>query len=374
MTGTGIIAATARPIESLEARLGPVRSAVDSLLDDLLVRKGAELVAVGAELEPVHAAVRRAAAGGKRFRALFCHLGWRAAAAGHDIELREVEVLSVCAALELFHAAALVHDDVMDASATRRGHATPHMVFARHHRDNGLRGQAGRHGEAVATLVGDLAFAWAEEIFTAAVARFPEERRARALFDSMRTQLIAGPYLDLLAQAAPGVAEEELAWRVVDHKAAKYTVAHPLAIGGVLAGAPASLIELYEAVGLAVGRAFQLRDDLLGVFGDPAATGKPSGDDVREGKRTLLVALALQRADPHQRRVLARHLGRPGLDEDQLEQVRSALWATGAVAAVESVIEDQVQLALRLISDAHLPVDVEDTFSALTSAAAWRHA
>ncbi|WP_370588676.1 polyprenyl synthetase family protein [Pseudonocardia sp. C8] len=275
--------------------------------------------------------------GGKRLRPTFAWWGWRGA--GGDPHAEHAQgVLTAIASLELVQACALVHDDLMDASATRRGRPTVHVEFARTHAANGWSGPPARFGAAVAILVGDLAQVWADDMFHGAA--LPEGAHARAAepWRAMRTEVLAGQYLDVVTQASGDTAESS-ALKIDRFKTAAYTVERPLHLGAAIAGADPQVVSAYRRYGADIGVAFQLRDDLLGVFGDPKVTGKPAGDDLREGKRTLLVASALQRAEQRADRaaydVVSGALGNP---EPDLERVRSVLTELGAVQAVEQRI------------------------------------
>jgi geranylgeranyl diphosphate synthase type I len=209
------------------------------------------------------------------------------------------------------------------------------------HRDRGWTGSPDRFGTAAAVLAGDLCLAWSDEVLARSGLPGPQLAAGRDVFDLMRTQLMGGQYLDVLAQALPasdGGGTTAAARHVIRFKSAKYTVEHPLLLGGSLAGASKDLLEAYSAYGLPLGEAFQLRDDLLGVFGHPDETGKPAGDDLREGKRTMLVAEAFAAASTSQEQVLRRRFADPGLDDDGLAELQQVLVDTGAVRSVEDSI------------------------------------
>ncbi len=201
----------------------------------------------------------------------------------------------------------------MDGSDTRRGQPAMHRRFAAQHRTAAWRGDADSFGTAIAILLGDMCLIWADEMLN--TAGLPPEQllRGRPVYDEMRTEIMAGQYLDILGQVT-GDRSVEGAMNVIRYKSAKYTVERPLHLGATLAGGSPRLVAAYSAYGLPLGEAFQLRDDVLGVFGDPAQTGKPAGDDLREGKRTVLVAKTLERATPAESAYLEQHLGRPDLD------------------------------------------------------------
>ncbi len=356
-----------------------VRSGVDAHLTAVVDALDADLSHVGA-----HAMVdelRASVAGGKRLRAAFCYWSWRAHG-GVDTGggAHRATVLGVGAALELFQAAALVHDDVMDDSDTRRGRPSTHRTFAAMHAAQGWAGSSSRYGEAAAILLGDLALIAADRTFAAAVGPLPAADRAsaQAVYDLMRAEVIVGQYRDVLAQALPwGVdptADEEQARVVIRAKSARYSVEHPMVLGATLAGADGAGLTLSREAGLQLGEAFQLRDDLLGVLGDPATTGKPAGDDLREGKRTVLVSRALRRADDEGRALLLRGLGNRDLTDRDVEELRAVLRATGAVTEVETLIDELAGPALAAIAAAPLVEPGRSMLGRLGEAAVDRHA
>lgn len=338
-----------------------VRPEVDAALERHLAELRGELAPYGSDTEPLADAMTAMLSGGKRLRAAFCYWSWRAhggdsraGAAGRRTVLR------VGAALELFQAAALFHDDVMDDSDLRRGRPAAHRHFEAHHRAAGWSGHARRFGDSAAILLGDLALIASEREMTGAVGGVDPATavRARSIFDTMRTEVTVGQYLDVLGQALPwGVdldADEERARRVVRAKSARYSVEHPLALGAALAGAGTAELEACSRVGLPLGEAFQLRDDILGVFGDPAVTGKPAGDDLREGKRTVLVTKALRSASPADRALVADRLGAQDLSRADVEALRGLLLRSGAVEQVETLISALADDALDALSGCDL--------------------
>ena len=308
-----------------------LRARVQKALDAFLSVQGPRLSRVSDELVPLTDALTDLVAGGKRLRPAFCF--WGALGAGLD----DTEALVVAAAsLELFQACAIIHDDVMDGSDTRRGRPAVHRRFAALHRGEDWHGDPESFGAGAAILLGDLCLAWSDEMLSTSGA--PGLVDGLAVYAEMRSELMGGQYLDLLEQARGGGSVER-ALRVARYKSAKYTIEKPLHLGAALAGAPQGLYDAYSGYGLPLGEAFQLRDDVLGVFGDPAATGKPAGDDLREGKRTALVAMALERAGTAQAAVVRRHLGDQHLGEDGVAALREILTDTGAVDRVEALID-----------------------------------
>ncbi|WP_346537286.1 polyprenyl synthetase family protein [Micromonospora sp. DPT] len=310
-------------------------------------------------------------AGGKRVRPTFAYWGWRGVVGSAE---PLPTVLPAFAALELLHTFALVHDDVMDASDTRRGRPTVHRAAAARHVAAGYTGDPARFGEAVAVLVGDLCLVWADRLLSHATlppARLFEVRRC---YDQMRIETIAGQYLDVLGEHDPANWSVDRALRVARYKTASYTVQRPLLFGACLAGvaADAPMIAAYTRYGLAVGEAFQLCDDLLGVYGDPAATGKPAGDDLRTGKPTALLMLARQLATPGQRRALER-AGRVTGARD-VARLAELVADTGAVSRVERMISDRVSEALTALATASIDETARTALTGLATAATRRRA
>jgi geranylgeranyl diphosphate synthase type I len=349
-----------------------LRSRVHKVLDDFLSRQVATLEAVSPDCAPMVEAVADLMRGGKRLRPAFCYWAWRGAG-GADGE----EILAAATALEFFQAAALIHDDVMDDSDTRRGMPSVHRRFAALHADAGWSGSGDRFGLAGAVLAGDLCLVWCDELFAGSGLPADALLRARGMFDRMRTELMGGQYLDMLEQSVAAQRRDgsvERARRVIRYKSAKYTIEHPMLIGGLLAGADDDLLAAYSAFGLPLGEAFQLRDDVLGVFGDPARTGKPAGDDLREGKRTVLVAKALERATPAQAAVVERLLGDPDLDAAGVDRLREVFLATGALRAVEELIDELVEQAVGALDAAGTAAPAREVLLDLVAAATARSA
>jgi geranylgeranyl diphosphate synthase type I len=329
-----------------------LRARVEKALAAFLDRQRAVLAPAGdAAMGPVHDYVVDLLSSGKRLRPAFCYWGWRGAG-GPDGD----GIVEAATSLELLHAGAIVHDDVMDGSDSRRGLPSAHRRFAALHREHAWSGDPAAFGAGAAILLGDLCLCWSDELFNTAGLPAEALTRGRAVFDVMRTEVMAGQYLDLREQArADGTVES--ARTVIRFKTAKYTVERPLHLGAALAGADAQVRAAYSGYGLPLGEAFQLRDDVLGVFGDPEVTGKPAGDDLREGKRTVLVAATLERATPVQAAAVRRHLGDPDLDASALDALRTIITETGALAAVEARIAEQVAHSLEALESAALARD-----------------
>ncbi|MFD7687078.1 polyprenyl synthetase family protein [Streptomyces sp. NPDC059781] len=293
--------------------------------------------------------------GGKRTRSRF--LWWALRACGGEGAATVGAALRVGAALELLQTCALVHDDVMDGSALRRARPTLHVDVAAQYADAAPAGRAGRLGDGTAILAGDLALVWADDLLAETPLEGDGGRAVRRLWSDMRTEMVAGQYLDLHGQAT-GSRSLPRALRTARVKSALYSVERPIALGAALAGADEGTAAALCAAGRCVGTAFQLRDDLDDVFGDPRRTGKPTGGDIGEGKPTCLVAVAHARAEAAGDRrtldVLDRSLGHGALTEEGLEEVREVLTGTGARSTVEAMIGRLVARGLRHVDGALL--------------------
>jgi geranylgeranyl diphosphate synthase, type I len=340
---------------------GRVRTALEVFLDE----QGGRLAPLGADAARLLAEARAIVAGGKRFRAAFCYWGFHAVAGQSDVD--DDALVRACASLELLHASALVHDDYMDASDTRRGRPTTHRGFAAEHRGDGWRGDPAQYGASAAILLGDLLLSWSDELLRRC--GLPLERVVSALdvFDRCRSEVITGQFLDVSVQAR-GVADVDAAMTVLRYKSAKYSIERPLHIGATLAGASEAQLRELSAFGLPLGEAFQLRDDLLGVFGDPDTTGKPAGDDLIEGKRTVLVALALDAAPAEDAARLDAALG-TDLTVDEVAELRRVIDACGAHEQVEQVITELAGRATAALERADLDARARGVLLALANAA-----
>ncbi|WP_235739176.1 polyprenyl synthetase family protein [Nocardioides alcanivorans] len=353
---------TAEPAHDVSAFADQVQQTLDAFVDEQAIR----LAALGPDATLLLDEARIALSGGKRLRAAFCWWGHQAVAEPTD----PAALLRACAALEVLHASALVHDDYMDASDTRRGRPATHRAFAAHHRSLGLPGDPEQYGAATAILLGDLLLTWADELLRRC--GLPLERVGPALdvFDLCRSEVVAGQFLDVSVQAR-GKADVTTAMTVLRFKSAKYSIERPLHIGAALAGATPEQLEALTGYGLPLGEAFQLRDDQLGVFGDPAVTGKPAGDDLVEGKRTVLVAhtlAALESAD-HDR--LDSALG-TALTDAEVEELRGLIRDSGAAERVEELIDELTTTSLRALEEGPFRAEARGPLRQLADAATRR--
>ena len=353
---------TVAPVERADLRVRVGRA-----LSAFLTGQRHRLAAIDADLVPVADALDAfVLGGGKRLRPAFAFWGYRGAG-GADADT----VVATLSALELLHASALIHDDVMDSSDTRRGEPAVHRRFAAIHSAAGWYGDPAVFGSAAAVLLGDLCLVWSDEMLHSGGLDPVTLARARPVFDAMRTEVIAGQHLDMLAQST-GDTSLARASKVARYKAAKYTVERPLLLGAAIADASKDLRDAYSAYGLPLGEAFQLRDDVLGVFGDPAHTGKPAGDDLREGKRTYLVAAAFERAAHDDRRTLEHRLGDPALDDAGVAELRDIITRTEALARTEGRIAELTADALAALSSVDIEAEAAAALADLAAAATRR--
>ena len=340
------------------ASLATIAARVEARLAEFLAPELDRWTLFDAELaEPMAEIGRLVLAGGKRLRPAFCHWGY--VGAGGDPS--DPMVVNAGAAFELMHAFALFHDDVMDDASSRRGNVTTHTVFAGHHRDGAWAGEARRFGEGVAILVGDLAFVYGDMMMTGATPA------AWAIWNELRIELNVGQVLDILGSVRNERGRVR-AEQICRYKSGKYTIERPLHLGAVMA-APERAEELLPALsayGLPLGDAFQMRDDVMGAFGDPIVTGKPVGGDLREGKPTPLMARAVERADAAQGKVLAL-VGRTDLTDEQVANVQQVIIDTGALADLEATISRLTEEAVESLTET--PITPEARAELVTLAA-----
>jgi geranylgeranyl diphosphate synthase, type I len=361
------------------------REAISAELTAFLAEQATVLQSMGPELVPVQLMASQLLCGGKRLRPGFCVWGFVAAAGLPDeIELRSL--LTAAASLDVLHGSALIHDDVMDASDLRRGRPAAHRQFEALHVNAGWLGDSESFGKAGAIILGDLLVMWSAQMLHASGLDQTVLERALPIVEAMRTEVTCGQYLDIVAQAhplrqrAPAIDSVrpsiELALddasRVVEYKAARYTVQRPAQIGAALGGGDDELYYALGAYGSPLGRAFQFRDDLLGVFGDPQLTGKPSGDDLREGKRTVLIAHAYAHAGAAGQKLLVQRLGDPNLTPEGVAELQQVITESGAREAVETMITDGYERAIRALQDSDITDEGRVGLAALAEAAVRR--
>lgn len=362
------------PQWSLDAPLSAVPKAVNERLTRYFADSSKEFEAIGPEFaQAMNYLEDFVLLGGKRVRPMFAWAGVRAGLEGgggslsvpfSDATPDPSALLTAVSALEFIQACALVHDDIIDKSDTRRGYPTTHRRFEAEHREKGWLGSAEHYGVSQAILTGDLALAWADDMLLDSGLAEAALRNVRVPWRAMRSEVIAGQILDVTLENN-GSENVDDSLKVIEYKTASYTVARPLHIGAALVGADPHIVELLRQVGQDVGEVFQLRDDQLGVFGDPAVTGKPSGDDLRTGKRTALINLALQKGTDAQVKKLHAGLGTVH-EESDIDELREVIISTGAAEAIEDHITARSQKAIDALSNSPLGEDITAELVALT--------
>ncbi len=342
------------PPTEVPAALTTVAAPVEARLRPILETERARWVAVDADLAaPIDVLTRFVLDGGKRLRPAFCH--WAFVGAGG--EPGDSGVIDAGAAFEMLHAFALIHDDVMDGSSIRRGESTVHVTFDADHQESAWSGEARRFGEGIAILIGDLAEVYADRLMSNAPAA------AFEVWNELKIELNIGQFLDVLGAARGGV-DLQTARRIVRYKSGKYTIERPLHVGAALAGRLDELEKPLSHYGEPLGEAFQLRDDILGTFGDTARTGKPVGDDLREGKPTPILAVAHERATPTQLQTLER-IGCLDLSLDEILAIQTVFTDTGALAEIESSISQLTAQAIKALEIIDVSTEARQSLEAL---------
>ncbi|HUO85926.1 MAG TPA: polyprenyl synthetase family protein [Thermoanaerobaculia bacterium] len=355
---SGAEATSSTPPPASGERADAVRQRIDRALGEWLAGRRTALAGEVPEVDEMIVAVTRlASGGGKRLRPALVHAAWRIAGGEPDARFDASEpsgITALALATELLHTYLLIHDDVMDHAALRRGVPTVHTSFEERHRETGLKGDGADFGTTAAILAGDLAHSWAHELFARAVVPLTDAGRRLALaraFAAMTEEVVAGQYLEVLL-ARRGTASEAELGQVLRLKSGRYSVERPLELGALYAGAPPRLAAALARCGRALGEAFQLQDDLLGTFGDSGEVGKPVASDLAEGKITFLVHHALAAAPPDDAELLAGSLGRGDLDTATVAELRRILVGSGARDRVEAMAAERVAAARRALAEA----------------------
>lgn len=337
-------------LDSPESIAAEVATGIEGFLES----KAAEFLSISPDAQDIGQALLDFTRGGKMIRPVLLWWGFQLAAGDdHSQEGRAGGVSEAAGSLELLHAAALIHDDVIDHSDTRRGKPALHRQFESSHSERRYQGGSESFGVAAAIVIGDICLALSEELFEKSQTVLGISPLARDLRATLRRDVMVGQYLDVLAEVIPLGDEriDERAWEVLSFKSAKYSVEQPLLLGAALGGADENQLAEISRFGLPLGQAFQLRDDVLGIFGDPAATGKPAGDDIREGKRTVLIAESIKNLSPEQVQIMADRLGDPNLSDAEVGECVSMLTESGGLEAVESFIRTKYDEALSVVRE-----------------------
>jgi geranylgeranyl diphosphate synthase type I len=304
--------------------LPELRRAVEAVLGEFLSERRRAVSEAAGLIDEID---RLVGAGGKRLRPAFCYWGHRACGGEHG-----PVIVTAAASLELLHTFAIVHDDIMDESDERRGEPSVHV----------------RHGVGFALLAGDLALVLADELFLNAGFTPEIAMKAFAPYSLMRQEVIAGQHLDVRAGQLRDITEEE-SRRIAVLKSGRYSIEKPLVIGAVLANASNAIVRRLSAFGDPLGEAFQLRDDLLGTFGERASTGKPVDSDIREGKRNHLFAATARLLNGRDHDFFVDRWGGPGLSVEEIARLRSLVETSGARALTQKLVEDRTDAALAVL-------------------------
>ena len=347
--------------------ISEIRRSIDAHLEAFTRNRASELKAIDPHLEPVADALSEFVLdGGKRFRPIFAYLGFLGSGASPSDQ-----ILKACSALEMVHVCALIHDDVIDGSDSRRNKPALHKRFESLHSKNSYLGSAERFGVAAAILFGDLALAWSDQMISESGVDDSQIKRAIPIFHEMRAELMAGQYLDVL-EGALGKSDLNRSRKIARYKSGRYSIERPLRFGAALASAGESLQESLSNFGLPLGEAFQLRDDILGVFGDSEITGKPSGDDIREGKRTVLIAMTCERASSDVRTKIERSLGDPTLNPIQVAEIQRLIEDSGALSECEELIERLLDQSLTALEHPEMNLEIAKSLREMAIAATRR--
>jgi geranylgeranyl diphosphate synthase type I len=358
-------------VNDAQGTLSGLRDAIQNELSSYLTLQREYLSSIGSELIPVCDALESFLLdGGKRLRPLFAYAGYLGT--GSTPTKEDIRAFT---SLELLQACALIHDDLMDKSDTRRGKPAIHRHFENLHQSQAMNGLSQQFGEAAAVLLGDLALVWSDHMLHTSGVSSEALLSALSVHDEMRIELMAGQYLDV-REAGEHDPSVDRSLRIARYKSGKYTIERPLHLGVALAERESTkrktLMSVLSMYGLPLGEAFQLRDDLLGIFGDPLETGKPAGDDIREGKRTVLMAMTFERINETAKKKLTSLLGNESLGDADIESARTIIRESGAVKTVEDLIDGLLSSALTAASSAEISSHATDVLTLLATSATKR--
>ncbi|CAB4865473.1 unannotated protein [freshwater metagenome] len=358
-------------VNDAQGTLVRVREEIQEELNSYLTLQREYLSGIGSELIPVCDALESFLLdGGKRLRPLFAYAGFLA-----TDKIPSKEDIRAFTSLELLQACALIHDDLMDKSDTRRGKPAIHRHFENLHQSQAMHGLSEQFGEAAAVLLGDLALVWSDHMLHTSGISAQSLLSALSVHDEMRIELMAGQYLDV-REAGEKYPNVDRSLRIARYKSGKYTIERPLHLGASIAipdsNARKNLTHLLSSYGLPLGEAFQLRDDLLGIFGDPQTTGKPAGDDIREGKRTVLMAMTFDRARESAKAKLSELLGNENLSPSNIDTARTLISESGSVKVVEDLIDGLLSSALEAASSAEIGSSARQLLTLLATSAIHR--
>jgi len=338
--------------DSFRSLLADFRDQLETRLQQWLTEKEAEAAAEsGASRELTETLTRFVARDGKRIRPALLYYTYSACGGQSD-----EKVMPMAMSVELLHTYLLIHDDIMDHADVRRGEPAAHVIYTELHRDQGWQGSSEHFGESVAILLGDLAQTYSLELYSSVDLAPEVAGEFRQQFSVMCQEVVLGQYLEMTAGYREHLEEDELL-RVLRMKSGRYSVERPVQLGYLLAGAPEATRQALEVYGLQMGEAFQLQDDLLGMFGDAKTVGKPVGADLVEGKFTLVIHHAMRHLADTDRAVLQRALGNPNLDPDEMARVQGLIEASGARQKVQDMVEERLNQAREALATVSLAPD-----------------
>lgn len=328
------------------------RKKTQQTLDIFLEQKTNELKEISNNCTPLINSIKTLTNNGKKLRAIICFWGWQSVTETKD----ETNIYKIAAALELFQAAALIHDDIIDNSDTRRNNPTTHKTFSQLHENQNLVGDPENFGKNSAILCGDLCLAWSEELF----GQIPQiSQKTKEIFNLMRTEVMAGQYLEILQEKTPfSITEKanrqelEEAKKILTYKSAKYSIKNPLLLGatfGLSQKTPQTLLENYAKFGMAIGKAFQLRDDVLDIFGDPDIIGKPINGDLQSSKKTVLITLTKQKSNTKEKIILESLLKKTEKQSFEIDILKKIILECGALQEVEDTINKLYEDAFAIL-------------------------
>ena len=348
--------------------LQEIRESVEIELAQFIGDQARYLENISLELNPVSTALSSFLLdSGKRLRPLFAYAGLICAGGSMT-----TAITKAIASLELLQACALIHDDLMDGSDTRRGKPSIHRHFESIHVQDELEGFAPAYGLASAVLLGDLALVWSNQLLNTSGISTEDLHNVLPIFDEMRVELMAGQFLDIHEQTQKST-DLARSMKIARYKSGKYTIERPLHMGATLSvKSSPELLNALSEYGLPLGEAFQFRDDLLGVFGDPSITGKPSGDDLREGKRTALIAMTDARCTEAMREESRKYFGKKDLDEKGVAILQEIIASTGAKAELENLIDELTNSAMDAVTNPLFSQNAQATLSELATIATKR--
>ncbi len=277
-------------------------------------------------------------AGGKRIRPFLAYMGYKVSGGNNNEKIMRLGM-----ALEIFHSFALIHDDIIDFSNLRRNKPTFHIMLQEWHQSKNWRGSSSDFGLGLAVLAGDILSTWSNELVFNL-----NNRRVFKLYQEMKNEIMIGQAEDIFLSEVKNISDKDRIVSVMMRKTSDYTAQKPLILGATLAGARNSQQEFYKNLSVPLGLAFQLKDDVLGMFGKRREIGKPTDSDIKEGKITLLIYYALK-SGKISRDYLLKLLGNKKVTREQIVEFKNIIKRSGALQRVDSEIDKYIGKAKRVV-------------------------